>query len=640
MTVLEPFNMSSREAPSLNDLFDALPAAVYTTDAEGRVTFYNKAAEELAGRKPEIGRDRWCVSWRLQWPDGEPLPLDECPMAMCLKEGKPIRGIDVVAVRPDGATVPVMPFPTPLFDASGKLTGAINMLVDISDLQHTRENAARRAEEQAALYLFTDRLFRASSPDEVFDAALDAILSALGCNRASVLMVDGAGVMQFVASRGLSQIYREAVAGHTPWQSGETDPEPVIISDIEESEESDVIKATVRREGISALAFIPLVVNGAVIGKFMAYHDKPHVFTDDEIDLALTVARQLGFAIERESTRDYRERAESADELRELLASIVEGSEDAIISKDLSGTIISWNKGAERLFGYKGDEIIGRSVLTLIPSALHHEEPRIIERISRGERLEHFETVRRRKDGALIDISLTVSPVRDASGKIIGASKVARDISERKRADEQRTLLINELNHRVKNTLATVQSLAMQTMRNTERSEEARELFDSRLSALSRAHDLLTTENWEGASLAEVVSRAVSPFRTDSDRFTIAGPHVRLTPKQALALSIALHELATNAAKYGALSVDGGRVGVEWLVLSNKGAGELQLTWAESGGPSVERPTRSGFGSRLIERSLANELGGTAIIEYRPAGVIATISSPLEADAEGRRSAW
>jgi PAS domain S-box-containing protein len=317
----------------------------------------------------------------------------------------------------------------------------------------------------------------------------------------------------------------------------------------------------------------------------------------------------------------------AAEQTQQRLISIVENSSDAIISKDLNGIIRSWNKGAERLFGYQPDEIIGRPVLTLIPPELHHEEPDIIRRISRGERIEHFETVRVRKTGERVQISLSISPVKDAEGRITGASKIARDITERKRAEEQRTLLINELNHRVKNTLATVQSLAMQTLRNTERSEDARALFESRLTALSRAHDLLTAENWEGASLAEVVHRALTPFDAGGNRIRMQGSYVRLTPRQALALSIALHELATNAAKYGALSGDWGYVDVRW----SSADGMLRLTWTESEGPPVEQPTRAGFGSRLIQRSLAAELGGSAIIEYRRDGLYAEINAPVEA---------
>ena len=150
---------------------------------------------------------------------------------------------------------------------------------------------------------------------------------------------------------------------------------------------------------------------------------------------------------------------ERAAEYADRLASIVEFSDDAIISKDLNGVINSWNAGAERLFGYTAEETIGQPIYILIPPERHNEEPGILERIRRGERIDHYETIRRRKDGGLIDISLTVSPLKNASGKIIGASKIARDISERKREEERRRLLINELNHRVKNTLASVQSI-------------------------------------------------------------------------------------------------------------------------------------------------------------------------------------
>ncbi len=489
---------------TFRDLLDVFPAAVYTTDAEGRVTFYNRAAEQLAGRTPAIGRDFWCVSWRLYRPDGTPQPLDSCPMAVALKEGRAVRNVEVVAERPDGARVPLMPFPTPLRDAEGRIIGAVNMLVDISALKRAEASTAKRADEQAALYRFTDRLYRAESANDIYEASLDAIFASLHCSRASVLLFDEAGVMQFVASRGLSAAYRRAVTGHTPWTPEQRDPQPITIEDMERADQPEALKAVVRGEGVAALAFIPLTAHGRLIGKFMVYHDAPHAFSADEIELSLTIARQLGFAIERE-----------------------------------------------------------------------------------------------------------------------------RDVAIRNRAEEQRTLLINELNHRVKNTLATVQSLAMQTLRNTERSEDARALFDSRLTALARAHDLLTAQNWEGAWLREAVGRSLAPFRADEQRVVMAGPDVRVTPKQALALSIALHELATNAAKYGALSNEAGRVELAWLVEPTPDGDLLRLTWSESGGPPVSPPQRTGFGTRLIEHGLAHELGGEARISYRPGGVVSTISTLL-----------
>ncbi|PZO46726.1 MAG: hypothetical protein DCF16_18660 [Alphaproteobacteria bacterium] len=492
---------------------------------------------------------------------------------------------------------------------------------------HRAQPADSSRSELNTLYTFTDRLLRAVSEQEVYDAALDAIIEGLNCTRASILLFDGAGVMRFVASHGLSPAYRAAVDGHTPWTLGQRDAVPITEDNIAHAEIDEALRSTISGEGIRALAFIPLVANGGVIGKFMAYDDAPHVFTKPEIDLGLVIARQLGFAIERQQARVYRKESEEARRRNDAeFRAIVENSDDAIISKNLDGVIVSWNQGAEHLFGYAPQEIIGRSVLTLIPPELQHEEPSIISRIRRGERIEHYDTVRLKKDGTRIDISLTVSPVKDAEGRIIGASKIARDISERIRAEGQRTLLINELNHRVKNTLATVQSLVMQTLRNTERSEEARELLDSRLAALSRAHDLLTAENWEGASLGEVVDRALSPFRTDAQRIRAEGPSVRLSPKQALALSIALHELATNASKYGALSGDAGHIEVRWSLAD----GMIHCGWCEKGGPPVEQPHHSGFGTRLIQRNLATELGGSALIEYRPEGVVATITAPVE----------
>jgi PAS domain S-box-containing protein len=246
------------------------------------------------------------------------------------------------------------------------------------------------------------------------------------------------------------------------------------------------------------------------------------------------------------------------------------------------------------------------------------------------------ETFRLRgKDGSYRWFLSRALPIHDVSGKVVRWFGTNTDITERLKADEQRVLLINELNHRVKNTLATVQSLAMQTLRNTERSADARDLFESRLTALSRAHDVLTVESWEGAELRRVASRALEPFTSKDGRVSIEGPDVWLTPKQALALSMTLHELATNATKYGALSNDAGTVQVSWVVALLDGTGELTLTWSEQGGPPVSPPTRKGFGTRLIQPNLAHDLGGGATIDYRPQGVVSVIRSPIEKHHQG-----
>jgi PAS domain S-box-containing protein len=248
------------------EILDALPIALYITDAEGRLTYFNPAATRLSGRTPQLGVDQWCVTWKMFLADGTPLPHDQCPMAVALKGGEIAEGTECLAERPDGSRFWFTPYPAVLRDAEGRITGGINLLVDITD----RKIAQRTAE---------------------------------------------------LASR--------------------------------------------------------------------------------------------------------------------LLSAIVDSSDDAIVSKDLNGTITSWNKSAERLFGYTAEEIVGKPVTLLIPPGRQDEEPQIIARLKAGERVDHFETLRRRKDGTLLDISLTISPVKDASGQIVGASKIARDITQRKSAEAE-----------------------------------------------------------------------------------------------------------------------------------------------------------------------------------------------------------
>ena len=323
----------------------------------------------------------------------------------------------------------------------------------------------------------------------------------------------------------------------------------------------------------------------------------------------------------------------------EQAAAIVDSSGDAITSCDLEGVITSWNTGAERLFGYTAREAIGEPITLFIPADRLDEERGILERIRGGEKIEHYETARRCRDGGLLDISLTVSPLTDVRGRIVGASKIARDITERKRQRQHRELLINELNHRVKNTLATVQSFAVQTLRSAATPAEARETFEARLAALAKAHDVLTQEQWEGASLSKVVADAIAAYSADAQapRFQVAGPNVRIQPRAVLALSMALHELATNAVKYGALSNSTGNVEISWRLVPSDPQ-RLQFRWTESGGPPVEAPGRRGFGSRLIEQGLARDLAGAARLAFTRRGVVCTIEAPLEEAGENPQS--
>jgi PAS domain S-box-containing protein len=595
-------------------LFKDFPVAIYTTDAEGSITSFNEAAVVLWGVRPELGKSEYCGSYRLYWPDGTPLPHDHCPMAMTLREGKSIRGMEVVSERPDGTRVALISYPTPVFDGLGELIGAVNVIVDITERKRTEESLGKRREELDALYRFTDRLFRAESPSDVYESALDAITRSLGCRRAAVLVFDDAGIMRFVAWRGLSDDYRRAVEGHSPWVRDARNPQPLCIENVETTDFPEHLKAVVRAEGIAACAFIPLIANGNLIGKFMTYYDTPHAFGDPEVDLAVTIARQLGFGVERMR----------ADQSRRLESTIVLTSNDAIISRDLNGIITSWNNGAERIFGHAASEMIGSPITRLIPKDRRYEELHILGRVWRGERVDHYETVRRRKDGSLVDVSLTVSPLKDSSGKIVGASKIARDITERRRSEEQIANLAREAEHRAKNVLATVQATVHLSEADTP--DRLKDVIAGRIQALANVHALFVQARWTGAELRSLIEQELAPYSRDNEaRVRIEGPAMSLEPKKGQTIAMSLHELATNAAKYGALSIADGVVHVAW---SQPAVGQFMLHWTETGGPLVDPPTRRGFGINVIVK-MVRQLKGDVHFDWRTEGLSCKITIPV-----------
>ncbi len=311
-----------------------------------------------------------------------------------------------------------------------------------------------------------------------------------------------------------------------------------------------------------------------------------------------------------------------AQEVERRLAAIIASSDDAILSTDLNMVITSWNLGAERLYGHSAEEAIGGSVMMVVPDDRREEEPAILAKIRAGQKVEPYETKRRCKNGRLVDVLLSVSPIYDTYGRIVGASKIAHDISAKKEAERLQTVLVGELNHRVKNVLATVMAIARQTLGRSDVDRTSVETFDARLTSMARAHDLLIHGNWEQAELTAVVRQALSPY--PKEKFEIHGPTMQLAPRAVVSISLALHELATNAAKYGALSVPDGRVAIVWSLEGN-GSDRLRLRWQEAGGPTVIPPTRKGFGSRLIESLLAAELNGEVQVSYEPSGLICEV---------------
>ena len=454
-------------------------------------------------------------------------------------------------------------------------------------------------DELRALYTLTDRLYRARSMREVYDAALDAILGTLGCERASVLLFSDDGVMDFVTWRGLSDDYRTKLRGHSPWQPGARDPQPIFVSDIDATAEPEAIKATIRAEGIRALSFIPLVADGVVVGKFMTYYAEPRDFAPHEMELAVTIARQVGFSLERARADERRRAVElSLRESEERFRLMSESAPVMIWMSDAQGRCLHLNRRQREFWGVSEDGLAdfdwqetmhpddAAEISRQIMAAMAEQKPASIIGRYRGI------------DGGYYVLQTDARPRHSESGQFLGMIGVNIDISERMRADSQRELLLAELNHRVKNTLAVVMAIAHQTFRSDEVPAEPRRAFDDRLVALAQAHNLLTDSNWESAAIADIAAAALQVNSGNAGRVEIAGPRVLLPPREALAIAMALHELTTNAVKYGALSNESGQVSLRWT--ADAGANQLTIAWTESGGPRVRPPARRGFGSVLL----------------------------------------
>ncbi len=442
-------------------LLQALPTAVYTTDAMGLITYFNEAAAELWGCRPEIGSSAWCGSWRLYWPDGRPMAHEECPMATALKEQRAIVGAEAIAERPDGTRIPFLAYPTPLWDSSGMLCGGINTLVDISE--------------------------------------------------------------------------RKKAEYFSRW-----------------------------------------------------------------------------------------------------LSAIVESSDEAIVSKTLEGIVTTWNAGAERLFGYSAAEMIGKPILVIIPPGLCDEETRIIDQVRRGERVAPYETLRRRKDGTLVDVWMTVSPIRSGDGRIVGASKIARDITERRQAEAKRRLLVKEMCHRIKNLFTLASGVVSLNARSAATPRDLADSVRVRLAALARAHELTLPDldedevrsGQKATTLAALVETILGPFVTeDHGSVVIQGPEVAIHGAAVTSVALFVHEMLTNAAKHGALSSQDGVVDVSWTL----GDGELLLAWRERGGPVVGGlPESEGFGSVLTRLTVTGQLGGKISHEWNSEGLTVHLAVPLD----------
>lgn len=360
---------------------------------------------------------------------------------------------------------------------------------------------------------------------------------------------------------------------------------------------------------IAAAVAVSLVKDGRLTAALYVHQRAPRAWTAAEVRLIEAAGERIWSAV-------ARARAEAALRKNEArFREFFEAAGDAIFVEDEHGRYVEVNAAACRLLGYERDELIGMAVRDVVAP---HDTPRI-SRWRRTEGRGHPSMASwrlRRKDGGWVEVEISAQML--PSG---GVEAVVRDVSQRKAEEARRSLMMHELNHRVKNSLAAVQAIAAQTLRTGGVAPAVRQAFTDRLMALARANDILVAKEWRGASLADIAAEVASPYAGPEGRFVIRGPEVALPPKAATAMALALHELATNAAKYGALSAMDGRILLEWRLAG----GQLVLTWQEEGGPQVQVPSHVGFGTRLIREGLKAELTADVHIDYRPSGLVCTV---------------
>jgi PAS domain S-box-containing protein len=498
------------------------------------------------------------------------------------------------------------------------------------DFEMRRQGLAPDAEIMLRLQQISTLLISEGTNGAIYKHVLDAAIDLMSADKGSMQVFHpDRGELRLLVQRG----FDPQVAARWEW-IGYDFPTTcsmalltgsrVIVPDFEtcETMAGTADLDAFRRSDVRAAQSTPLMSrSGGLLGMVTTYWKNPRRLTDRELQPLDVLARQAADLIDRNKAEAALR--ESREQFR-WLASIVEFSDDAIVSQNLDGIITSWNRGAERLFGYFAEEAIGKPVTILIPAERQDEEHIILGRIRRGDRIEHYETVRRRKGGSLMDVSLTISPIKDAAGNIIGASKIARNITDRKRSEAQMSVLAREAEHRAKNLLANVNAIVGLSQSDTP--DGLKEAIAGRIGALASVHSLFAQSRWTGAELGTVVKQELAPYSRDGGmRTRIDGPTVMLKPDLAQAIAVALHELATNAAKYGALSEAKGQVRVEW---SRATDGRLVLRWAEAGGPPVKPPTRKGFGTHMMEAMIRGHEGGDVQLDWHADGLSCEIVVP------------
>ncbi|WP_415641398.1 PAS domain S-box protein [Sphingomonas antarctica] len=609
-----PFGTPDKWPPQLRGAFTllidaAFPAAMWLGPELN--LFYNDAYVPVLGpRHPDAfgrpGREIWGELWPVIGP--------QFAQVVKTRRGMSIENQRLIMTRHgyDEETFWDYTF-SPLTDAQGNVAGVLNQASDVSE----REFQARNHRGIIAL---DNALIAADDADTILATALRTIGETLDADRAGYGEIDASGkaldVLHCWARGDLP-----AVGGrHAVGQFGITEDlaagRTVVIDDprLDPRTSGPDVMALIEQGGIGAGVLVPVIERGRYAAEVFIHSAKSRAWRPHDVDFAETATQRLHHALVRARAEN---RLRDSEERYRL---IFEQANDIIFTADLDQVITDANAAGARALGIPREEIIGRNIADFVNATDHAQTTAMLrQKIEQGGHTRHEVGVIR-PDGRQVRWENDSTLVVDRDGFPMGLLSISRDVTEQRAFEERRELLIHELNHRVKNTLSLVQALAHQSFRGREEST----VFAARLRALAGAHDLLTQEHWEGVSMAEVARGAVQAF--PAGRVVIeGGPGLALQPKQAIAITMALHELATNATKYGALSNDSGRVALAWTAKH----GRFRLCWDETGGPPVKVPDHNGFGLRMIERALASDLSGSVTMQFEESGLSCTIDAPL-----------
>lgn len=476
-------------------------------------------------------------------------------------------------------------------------------------------------QRQKFLLDFSDEMRRIAAPSDIIRRAQAMLGERLEANRVGYGEVDSSEryftTIDNWTNKVPSRHGTHDLADFGPEiHSALTRGEPVSVDDVRTDPRTNHPAFVAAFEAIDTCAAITasLVIGGKMVAALYVHSREPRKWAKSEVQLVQDVA-------ERTWTELARARAEAqARASEERYRRIFEQTKDPIITADLDQVITDANPAAAEAVGVERKDVIGRRIADFIPPEDYERSSAMLQdKIERGGTTRYDVRVRS-ASGDFLFWEINSGLSHDEAGRPIGLHVVARDVTERKRWERHQALLVAELNHRVKNTLAVVQSLAHQTFRRGANAPESIAAYEGRLNALAAAHNLLTRENWESADLHELVEQALRPF-CSAYRCSVQGPDSRIGPRIAVSLTLALHELATNSVKYGALSSEAGQLIIEW----NRNADGLRIFWKETGGPRVTKPKHSGFGTRMLQRALAQDVGGAVDLNFEEGGLTCEI---------------